>query len=101
MYSREAALEDARVLHTTTLEAAVVCLSTSGEDGLLVYTHANTLDHYIIEVTDNAAQLVKVGRIALQGIIRAPARVRAISWIVPDAQLGRLPSREGRDFVRC
>ncbi|KAL8688053.1 MAG: hypothetical protein Q9218_005942, partial [Villophora microphyllina] len=31
--------------------------------------------------------LVQVGQLALNGIVRAPARVRAVTWILPDFQL--------------
>lgn len=40
----------------------------------------------MITATAEAVKLVHVGQIAFHGLIRAPARVRAISWILPDAQ---------------
>ena len=40
----------------------------------------------MITATAEAVRLVQVGQIAFHGLIRAPARVRAISWILPDAQ---------------
>lgn len=54
---------------------------------MLVYSSNNVLDHYMIEVSEKDIQLRKVGQIALHGIIRAPARVRSISWVVPEHQL--------------
>lgn len=47
----------------------------------------NTLDHYIVDLNEKGIQLIKVGQITLSGVIRAPPRVRAVSWIVPDLQL--------------
>ena len=62
---------------------------------LLVYTNENVLFHYVIQCTENSVRLVQVGQITFHGIIRAPTRVRAISWIVPDEQLqGGDPSRD-------
>lgn len=87
LYSRETALSQSRVLHVEKLAAAVVHLAQSGEDSILVYTYDNALDHYIVTASNRSIGLVKVGQIALHGIIRAPPRVRAVSWVVPDHQL--------------
>lgn len=87
LYSRELPLENGQVLHSVSLSSAVISLSTSGDDGVLVYTYDNTLDHYIVDAQDKTTQLIKVGQITLTGVIRSPARVRAVSWIVPDIQL--------------
>ena len=89
LYSRETALSQSRVLHIEKLAAAAVHLAPSGEDSILVYTYDNVLDHYIVAASDMTIELVKVGQIALHGIIRAPPRVRAVSWVVPDHQLRR------------
>jgi len=70
-----------------TLAAPAVHLAPSGEDSILVYTSDNVLDHYIVAASNKTVGLVKVGQIALYGIIRAPPRVRAVSWIVSDHQL--------------
>lgn len=64
-------------------------IAPSGDDSLLVYSYENILYHYIIDVTSTAVKLVQVGQIALHGIIRAPLRVRALSWILPDDQMGK------------
>jgi RAB6A-GEF complex partner protein 1 len=56
-------------------------------DSLLVYTYDNILYHYIITATPKAVELVQAGQIAFHGIVRAPARVRAVSWILPDEHL--------------
>jgi len=87
LYSREKALELDKALHVVVLDSPVVHLHPSGDDSVLVYSFNNVLDHYMIEVSEKEIQLRKVGQIALHGIIRAPARVRSISWVVPEQQL--------------
>jgi hypothetical protein len=63
-------------------------MATSGEDSLLVYTYENVLLHYIFISSSKTVKLAQVGQIAFHGIIRAPPRVRAISWILPEEQRG-------------
>jgi RAB6A-GEF complex partner protein 1 len=87
IYSREVALESGNIMHVQKLPAPIVLIAPSGEDSLLVYTYENILYHYVINVTDAAVTLVQVGQIALHGIIRAPPRVRALSWILPEDQI--------------
>ncbi|KAK0765313.1 hypothetical protein N5P37_001239 [Trichoderma harzianum] len=87
LYSREAALDNSHILHTERLPAPVVLITASGEDSLLVYTYENLLYHYIFVPTTGSVRLVQVGQIAFHGIVRSPARVRGLSWILPDNQL--------------
>lgn len=87
LYSRESSLDDASTLHVETLSSPVVFVGPSGEDSLLVYTYENVLYHYVINVLPGGVSLVQVGQIALHGIVRAPARVRSVSWVIPDSQL--------------
>ncbi len=75
----------------------------SGQDSLLVYTYENILYHYVINASSAAVTLVQVGQIALNGIVRAPARVRAVCWILPDHQLraiSNLPSAALADSIQ-
>lgn len=88
LYSREKALEDSNVLHRELLSYPVVCIATSGEDSLLVYTYENVLLHYIFVSSAKSVKLTLVGQIAFHGIIRAPPRVRAISWVLSEQQRG-------------
>lgn len=74
-------------MHTQKLPAPIVLIAPSGEDSLLVYTYDNILYHFVISVEDAAVKLIQVGQIALHGIIRAPPRVRALSWILPEDQI--------------
>ena len=69
------------------LPSPVVFIGPSGEDSLLVYTYDNILYHYIINSTQPQITLVPVGQIAFNGIVRAPTRVRAISWVLPEDQM--------------
>ncbi|KAK5123178.1 hypothetical protein LTR85_003376 [Meristemomyces frigidus] len=85
IYSREKALE--RILHTEDFTAPVILMAVSGADSLLVYTYDNILMHYIIAASGSSVKLIQVGQIGFHGIIRAPPRVRAISWILPEDQL--------------
>lgn len=86
LYSRELDL-GRHPLHTEAFSMPIVFVGPSGEDSLLVYTYENILYHYIINITPRGAQLVQVGQIAFHGIVRAPSRVRSVSWVVPDVQL--------------
>ena len=62
-------------------------MSSTGQDSLLVYTYQNVLYHFVVSASSTAVTLVQVGQITLNGIVRAPARVRAVSWIIPEHQL--------------
>jgi hypothetical protein len=75
------------MLHVQALPAPVVLIAPSGEDSLLVYTYDNLLYHYIFTAVSGTIKLVQVGQIAFHGIVRSPARVRGLSWILPDDQL--------------
>ncbi|KAK0795026.1 WD40 repeat protein [Friedmanniomyces endolithicus] len=93
VYSREKALQQRSAVWEEAVDAPVILLTISrgsGGDSLLVYTYDNVLLHYIIAPSAsniNAVKLVQVGQIGFHGIIRAPPRVRALSWILPDQQV--------------
>ncbi|EAS27670.3 uncharacterized protein CIMG_10275 [Coccidioides immitis RS] len=87
MYSRELSLNGSSVLYIEALPSPAVFIGPSGEDSLLVYTYENILYHYVINTTGTRISLVQVGQIAFHGIVRAPTRVRAISWVLPEDQL--------------
>ncbi|KAJ6004255.1 hypothetical protein N7522_005900 [Penicillium canescens] len=89
LYSREASLGNGNnsIMFTEYLPSPVVFIGPSGEDSLLVYTFDNILYHYIINTTQSQITLVPVGQIAFNGIVRAPSRVRAISWVLPEEQM--------------
>lgn len=86
LYSRDAEL--GRVpLHLEPFSMPIAYVGPSGEDSLLVYTYENVLYHFILNITDRGAQLLQVGQIAFHGVVRAPSRVRSVSWILPEQQL--------------
>lgn len=87
LFSRESALDSTLMFHVQPLPAPVVLIAPSGEDSLLVYTYDNLLYHYIFTAVSSTIKLVQVGQIAFHGIVRSPARVRGLSWILPDDQL--------------
>lgn len=87
LYSREAALDTSLMLHVESIPSPVVLITPSGQDSLLVYTYDNLLYHYIFTTTSGVVRLVQVGQIAFHGIVRSPARVRGLSWILPEDQL--------------
>lgn len=87
LFSREAALDSSLVLHTEQIPAPIVLVTTSGEDSLLVYTYENLLYHFVLTSWNGTVRLTQVGQIAFHGIVRSPARVRALSWILPESQL--------------
>ncbi|KAB8238800.1 RIC1 family protein [Aspergillus alliaceus] len=87
LYSRELPLNNQSILHIEYLPSPVVFIGPSGEDSILVYTYDNILYHFIINSMHSRITLVPVGQIAFNGIVRAPTRVRAISWVLPEDQL--------------
>lgn len=104
-------MDDSSLLYVEQLPSPAVTIALTGQDSLLVYTYQNVLYHFIITTSSTAVGLVQVGQIALNGIVRAPARVRAVSWILPDHQLrkhsqaqqhlGADGERRGGPFPRC
>lgn len=87
IYSREKSLSYSNIQFSEDLTAPAIFTTVSGTDSLLIYTYDNTLLHYILLPTSTSLKLVQVGQIGFHGIIRAPPRVRAISWILPEDQL--------------
>jgi RAB6A-GEF complex partner protein 1 len=86
-YSRDSELGRSKMLYLEALPAPVVFLGPSGEDSLLVYTSENILYHFVISMASQGMSLVQVGQIAFHGVVRAPTRVRSVSWVLPENQL--------------
>lgn len=80
-------------MHTERLPSSAVVIALAGQDSLLVYTYENVLYHYVVNTNGANVSLVQVGQIALHGIVRAPARVRAVGWILPEQQLRKSVQR--------
>jgi len=77
-------------LHRESFNSSILLLSLIG-DSLLVYCQDNILYHFVIvqatetgHFNQSPPRLVQFGQINFKGIIHSPARVRAISWILPD-----------------
>ncbi|ORY62302.1 RIC1-domain-containing protein [Pseudomassariella vexata] len=87
LYSRETALDSTTVMFTQQMPAPIVLITPSGEDSLLVYTYDNLLYHFVFAPVAGALRPIQVGQIAFHGIVRSPARVRGLSWILPESQL--------------
>jgi len=87
LYSRELELDNTLLLHVETVPSPIVLVALVGDDGILVYCNDNALYHFIVTTTKESISLKLVGQITFHGIIRAPARVRSISWILPEDQL--------------
>lgn len=87
LFSRETALDSTMMLHVEPLPSAAVLITLTGDDSLLVYTYDNLLYHYIFKAASGGVRLQKVGQITFNGIVRSPARVRGLSWILPDDQI--------------
>ncbi|KAI0421234.1 DUF1339 domain protein [Xylaria grammica] len=87
LYSRESALDSSNVMFTQNMPAPIVLITPSGEDSLLVYTYENLLYHFIFAPVEGIVRPIQVGQIAFNGIVRSPARVRGLSWILPEKQM--------------
>ncbi|KAI0159544.1 RIC1-domain-containing protein [Xylariaceae sp. FL1272] len=87
LYSREAALDNSSIMFTQPMPAPIVLITPSGEDSLLVYTYDNLLYHFVFAPVNGVIQPIQVGQIAFHGIVRSPARVRGLSWILPEKQM--------------
>jgi len=85
LYSRDLDLADGKVLHSQILPSPVLIMCLL-DNSLLVYTADNTLYHFLILPTRDAIRLHLCGSISFQGIVHVPSRVRALSWLIPEAQ---------------
>lgn len=85
LYSRDMELSNQNVLHREVLMSPVIILSLV-DNSLLVYTADNMLSHYLIIPTADTIKLHLCGSITFDGIIASPSAVRALSWMIPNAQ---------------
>ncbi|KAG1885597.1 RIC1-domain-containing protein [Suillus subluteus] len=85
LYSRDMELSNLNVLHREVLMSPVIILSLV-DNSLLVYTADNMLSHYLIIPTADTIKLHLCGSITFDGIIALPSAVRALSWMIPNAQ---------------
>ncbi|KIR54632.1 hypothetical protein I315_02510 [Cryptococcus gattii Ru294] len=83
LHSRDLDLNE--ILHSQTLPSPVLVM-TLLENSLLVYTADNMLYHFLILPSQSSIKLHLCGSISFRGIIEVPTRVRALSWLIPEAQ---------------
>ncbi|KAK9450529.1 RIC1-domain-containing protein [Limtongia smithiae] len=84
-YSRDRDLDDLFVLHVEQIPSPIILISLVG-DSLLVYTYSNVVYQFVIYSNAYQFTLQLVGQVSFNGIVHAPARVRAINWILPEEQ---------------
>ncbi|KAL1407763.1 WD40 repeat protein [Vanrija albida] len=85
LYSRDQDLSEANVLHAQNLPSQVL-VTTLLDNSLLVYTADSMLYHFLILPTQTSIRLQLCGSIGFSGLISVPSRVRALSWMIPEAQ---------------
>lgn len=85
LYSRDLDLNDVNILHSQVLPSPVQVM-TLLDNSLLVYTADNTLYHFLVIPTKETIKLHLCGSISFEGILQVPSRVRALSWLIPQAQ---------------
>lgn len=85
LYSRDLDLSDTNVLHSQSVPSPVLVM-TLLDNSLLVYTADSMLYHFVILPTRDSIRIQLCGSMSFKGLITVPARVRALSWMIPEAQ---------------
>jgi hypothetical protein len=85
LFSRDLDLADINILHSQILPSPVLVMSLL-DNSLLVYTADNTLYQFLIIPTKDTIKIHLCGSISFVGIVQVPSRVRALSWLIPEAQ---------------
>jgi hypothetical protein len=93
-------LSNQNVLHREILPSPVVILSLV-DNSLLVYTADNMLSHYLIIPTTDTIKLHLCGSITFDGIIASPSAVRALSWMIPNAQKRVFMPLQSNAYLSC
>lgn len=88
LYSRDDALTPTSHLTSVNVPTPIQLMSLH-DNSLLVYSTGNVLYHYLIIPTDRSVELRLCGSMSFQGVVAAPGRVRALSWLVPTAQTSK------------
>jgi hypothetical protein len=63
-----------------------VLVMTLLDNSLLVYTADSMLYHFVILPTRDSIRIQLCGSMSFRGLVTVPARVRALSWMIPEAQ---------------
>ncbi|PWZ00713.1 RIC1-domain-containing protein [Testicularia cyperi] len=85
LYSRDADLDSSQLLDLQVLPSPVI-LTSLFDNSLLVYTADNTFYHFLIDLTPDRIRLRLCGSITFEGVVGEPARVRGMSWMIPESQ---------------
>ncbi len=85
LYSRDADLDSSNLLDLRVLPSPVI-LTSLFDNSLLVYTADNTFYHFLIDLSQDRVRLRLCGSITFEGVVGEPARVRGMSWMIPESQ---------------
>lgn len=85
LYSRDTDLDSAHLLDLKVLPSPVI-LTSLFDNSLLVYTADNTFYHFLIDLSQDRIRLRLCGSITFEGVVGEPARVRGMSWMIPESQ---------------
>ncbi|SPO24728.1 uncharacterized protein UTRI_01699_B [Ustilago trichophora] len=85
LYSRDFDLDSAHLLDLQVLPSPVI-LTSLFDNSLLVYTADNTFYHFLIDLSQDRIRLRLCGSITFDGVVGEPARVRGMSWMIPESQ---------------
>ncbi|WFD34216.1 WD40 repeat protein [Malassezia cuniculi] len=85
VYSRDAELNNTSLLDLQLIPDPIV-VTAIFDTSVLVYTAGNILFHFLVVPTRDRIRLELCGSISFDGVIGEPARVRALSWMVPPEQ---------------
>ncbi|CDW97606.1 hypothetical protein, partial [Sporisorium scitamineum] len=85
LYSRDTDLDSSHLLDLQVLPSPVI-LTSLFDNSLLVYTADNTFYHFLIDLSQDRIRLRLCGSITFEGIVGEPARVRGMSWMIPESQ---------------
>ena len=85
LYSRDTDLDSSHLLDLQVLPSPVI-LTSLFDNSLLVYTADNTFYHFLIDLSQDRIRLRLCGTITFDGIVGEPARVRGMSWMIPESQ---------------
>ncbi|SNX83352.1 uncharacterized protein MEPE_02059 [Melanopsichium pennsylvanicum] len=85
LYSRDTDLDSTHLLDLRILPSLVI-LTSLFDNSLLVYTADNMFYHFLIDLSQDRIRLRLCGSITFEGVVGEPARVRGMSWMIPESQ---------------
>ncbi len=85
LYSRDADLDSAHLLDLQVLPSPVI-LTSLFDNSLVVYTADKHFLPFLIDLSQDRIRLRLCGSITFDGVVGEPARVRGMSWMIPESQ---------------